>query len=42
MVIVTHTTPIAAMADRVITLRSGKIESERVNESPLSAEDIVW
>ena len=42
MVIVTHTTPIADMADRVLTLRSGKIEKERVNEHPLDAKDIVW
>ena len=42
MVIVTHTTPIADMADRVLTLRSGKIEKERINEHPLSAEEIVW
>ena len=42
MVIVTHTTPIADMADRVITLRNGRIEKERVNENPLEAKDIVW
>ena len=42
MVIVTHTTPIAEMADRVITLRDGKIEKEQINEHPLDAKDIVW
>lgn len=42
MVIVTHTTPIADMADRVLTLRNGKIEKERVNEHPIDAKDIVW
>lgn len=42
MVIVTHTTPIADMADRVLTLRNGKIEQERVNEHPIDAKDIVW
>lgn len=42
MIIVTHTTPIADMADRVITLRSGHIEKERINEHPLDAKDIVW
>ena len=42
MVIVTHTTPIADMADRVITLRNGKIEKERINEHPIDAKDIVW
>ena len=42
MIIVTHTTPIADMADRVITLRNGKVEKERVNEHPIDAKDIVW
>lgn len=42
MIIVTHTTPIADMADRVITLRNGKIKKEIVNEHPMDAKDIVW
>lgn len=42
MLIVTHTTPIADMANRVITLRNGKIVKEKVNEHPLDAKDIVW
>lgn len=42
MIIVTHTAAIADMANRVLTLRSGKIEKERVNERPLDAKDIVW
>ena len=42
MIIVTHTTPIAEMADRIIVLRNGKIEKETVNENPKDAKDIVW
>lgn len=42
MVIVTHTTPIAAMANRVITLKNGKIQKEKVNEHPMDAKDIEW
>ncbi len=42
MVIVTHTTPIASMANRVITLKNGKIQKEKVNEHPLDAKDIEW
>lgn len=42
MVIVTHTTPIASMANRVITLKNGKIQKEMVNEHPLDAKDIEW
>lgn len=42
MIIVTHTTPIAGMANRVITLKSGKIIKEKVNENPIDAKDIDW
>ncbi len=42
MVIVTHTTQIAEMADRVITLKNGQIIKERINEHPLNASDIEW
>lgn len=42
MIIVTHTTPIADMANRVITLRNGQIEKIKVNEHPIDAKDIVW
>lgn len=42
IIIVTHTTPIADMASRVITLRNGRIEKERVNEHPIDAKDILW
>ncbi len=42
MVIVTHTTPIADMANRVITLKNGKIIKEKVNEKPIDAKDIEW
>ena len=42
MVIVTHTTPIADMANRVITLKNGKILKEKVNQHPVDAKDIEW
>ena len=42
MVIVTHTTPIASMANRVIALKNGKIQKEKVNEHPIDAKDIEW
>ena len=42
MVIVTHTTPIASMANRVITLKNGRIQKEKVNEHPIDAKDIEW
>ena len=42
MIIVTHTTPIAQMANRVIHLRDGKIQKIEINEHPLDANDIEW
>lgn len=42
MIIVTHTTPIAGMANRVITMKNGKILKEKVNERPIDAKDIDW
>ena len=42
VVIVTHTREISQMADRVITVKDGKIEKMFVNETPVSAERIAW
>ncbi len=42
IVIVTHSTPIASMADRIIHMDSGKIIEEIVNLSPLKAEQIEY
>ena len=42
MIIVTHTTPIASMANRIITLKNGKIVKEKINDHPMDAKDIDW
>jgi putative ABC transport system ATP-binding protein len=42
VVIVTHNTPISAMADRVIRMHSGKIAEISTNDSPLPPERIEW
>lgn len=42
VVIVTHNTAIAAMADRVLRMRSGEVVELTVNDHPLSAERIEW
>ena len=42
IVLVTHTKEIAEMAGRVITMKDGKIVSERINEHPISAEEVQW
>lgn len=42
VIIVTHNQAIAGMADRVIRLRSGTVESVSTNPAPLPAERIEW
>lgn len=42
VVIITHNAAIAAMADKVIRVRSGQVESLEINENPLPPEGIEW
>ncbi|HML36373.1 MAG TPA: ABC transporter ATP-binding protein [Bacillota bacterium] len=42
VVVITHNSDIAYMADRVIKMRSGRIIDDHVNESPMAPEDIKW
>jgi putative ABC transport system ATP-binding protein len=42
IVVITHNAAIAAMADRVIRVRSGSVESVIINENPESPERIEW
>lgn len=42
VVIITHNSPIAEMADRVIKMRSGKIIENKINQNPLEPERIEW
>lgn len=42
VVIVTHNAALAPVADRVIKIRSGKVKSETVNETPIPVEEVNW
>lgn len=42
VVIVTHNSLIAEVADRVIRLKNGKIESNIINENPKKIEEVKW
>lgn len=42
IIVITHNAAIAAMAHRVIKVRSGAVESITVNENPESPERIEW
>ena len=42
VVIITHNTAIAPMADKIIHFKNGKAEDIRINESPISIDEIEW
>jgi len=42
VVIVTHNSAIAAMADRVVHMRSGKIVSDTQVDQPVAASEVTW
>lgn len=42
VVVITHNSPIAQMADKVIKMRSGKITEIIVNKNPIEPERIEW
>ena len=42
VIVITHNSPIAQMADKVIKMRSGKITEIIVNKNPIEAERIEW
>lgn len=42
VVIITHNSTLAAMANRVIRIKNGKIVSNEINENPRSVEEIEW
>ncbi|HIT61563.1 MAG TPA: ABC transporter ATP-binding protein [Candidatus Fimousia stercorigallinarum] len=42
VILITHNLAIAPMADRVIEIKSGKIDSIKINEEPQSVETIEW
>lgn len=42
VIIITHNQAITPMADRIITMRSGKVHRIEINETPVSVERIEW
>ncbi len=42
VIIVTHNSLIAEIADRVIRLKNGKVESNEINKHPKKIDEIVW
>ncbi len=42
VMIITHNSPIAQMADKVVKIKNGKVESVEINETPIPIERIEW
>ena len=42
IVVVTHNTQIAQIANRVLELRDGQIVGIRTNDDPKNPEDVTW
>ena len=42
VLIITHNTAIAPMADKVIHFKNGKAEKIEINENPTPVENIEW
>ena len=42
VIVITHNSAIAPMADRVIKIKNGKVSEVTVNEHPVSVETIEW
>ncbi|GFP76008.1 ABC transporter ATP-binding protein [Clostridium fungisolvens] len=42
VIVITHNTAIAPIADKIITVKSGKVESVKTNSNPVPIESIEW
>lgn len=42
VIVITHNSALAPMADRVIHLKNGKVQAIEMNESPMPIEEIEW
>lgn len=41
-IVITHNSALAPMADRLIKIKNGKVSSMKVNENPISIDEIEW
>lgn len=42
VIVITHNSALAPMADRVIKIRNGKVAETVLNEKPMPVEEIEW
>lgn len=42
VIVITHNSALAPMADRLVKIKNGKVSSMKVNENPISIDEIEW
>ena len=42
VVIITHNSTIAEIADKIIKMKNGRVEEVILNENPMNAKEIKW
>ena len=42
VIIITHNSAIAPMADKVIKFKNGSVEDVIINDKPISIEELEW
>ena len=42
VIIITHNSALAPMADIVVKIKNGRVSSSRRNEKPIPIQDIEW
>lgn len=42
VIVITHNSALAPVADRLIKIKNGKVSSMKVNENPISIDEIEW
>lgn len=42
VIVITHNSALAPMADRLIKIKNGRVSSMKVNENPISIDEIEW
>ena len=42
VVLVTHTREISQMANRIVTMKNGKVIKDEINEHVVKAEEVEW
>lgn len=42
VIVITHNSALAPMADRIIKIKNGKVSSMKLNEKPMPVEEIEW